>query len=300
MRSLLSQFQTPTAPRKSQSVFSGLVAHPVTLLSRSPSLLRIGNVLFSPTLSAIDGCHPKQLLHGCHAPFQCRVSAANALGLRMQAIGLLTVSERVAEVFPVFHRSIHSGDLCGPEQRRCSPCTLRSRSHPLDAARRPCGSAVSASQRMHWCPAFLVHVSLRRIPLLRRLRCSATDIVNHAVLVLGDINWVECPPSPMCRIVIHMDQIVQHTWMVRTAGVDLLEELGCLRLAFKTLRTLEAFGDVASHCFPGAPYCRGGVRQGIGDRTATRLLGSLVLFDDSSYCMAASNSSRGTVAKPVA
>src|SRR5437867_5805175 len=41
----------------------------------------------------------------------------------------------------------------------------------------------------------------------------------------------------MCRIVIHMDQIVQHTWMVRTAGVDLLEELGCLRLALKTLRT---------------------------------------------------------------
>src|SRR5712692_6419849 len=41
----------------------------------------------------------------------------------------------------------------------------------------------------------------------------------------------------MCRIVIHMDLIVQHTWMVRTAGVDLLEELGCLRLALKTLRT---------------------------------------------------------------
>src|SRR6267142_1648477 len=41
----------------------------------------------------------------------------------------------------------------------------------------------------------------------------------------------------MCRIVIHMDLIVQHTWMVRTAGVDLLEELGCLRLALKTFRT---------------------------------------------------------------
>src|SRR6267143_669030 len=41
----------------------------------------------------------------------------------------------------------------------------------------------------------------------------------------------------MCRIVIHMDLILQHTWMVRTAGVDLLEELGCLRLALKTLRT---------------------------------------------------------------
>src|ERR1700757_2800385 len=41
----------------------------------------------------------------------------------------------------------------------------------------------------------------------------------------------------MCRIVIHVDQIVQHTWMVGIAGIDLLEEVGCLRLAFKPLRT---------------------------------------------------------------
>src|SRR5437879_8602102 len=34
-----------------------------------------------------------------------------------------------------------------------------------------------------------------------------------------------------------MDQIMQHTWMVWTAGIDLLEELGCLRLALKTLRS---------------------------------------------------------------
>src|ERR1700674_2436123 len=34
-----------------------------------------------------------------------------------------------------------------------------------------------------------------------------------------------------------MDQIVQHTGMVRPVGVDLLEELGSLRLALKTLRT---------------------------------------------------------------
>jgi hypothetical protein len=41
----------------------------------------------------------------------------------------------------------------------------------------------------------------------------------------------------------------------------------------------EPFGDVASHRFP-APYCRGGVRQAIGDRTATLLSGFLILFDD--------------------
>jgi hypothetical protein len=31
-----------------------------------------------------------------------------------------------------------------------------------------------------------------------------------------------------------------------------------------------------------APYCRGGVRQATGDRIATLLLGSLMLFDGTS------------------
>src|SRR5438445_2155999 len=44
------------------------------------------------------------------------------------------------------------------------------------------------------------------------------------------------PLLGVCRIVIEMDQIMQHTWMVWTVGVDLLEEFGCLRLALKTLR----------------------------------------------------------------
>ena len=39
---------------QSQSIFSGLVALQVTLPSGSLSLLRIGNFLISPTLSAVD------------------------------------------------------------------------------------------------------------------------------------------------------------------------------------------------------------------------------------------------------
>ena len=60
----------PNCSSQSQSVFSGLAARPVALPSRPPSLLRIGNVLFSPTLSAVDGPQPKQLLPRC----QCRFS----------------------------------------------------------------------------------------------------------------------------------------------------------------------------------------------------------------------------------
>ena len=44
----------PNCSSQSQSVFSGLVARRVASPSGSPSLLRISNVLFSLTLSAVD------------------------------------------------------------------------------------------------------------------------------------------------------------------------------------------------------------------------------------------------------
>src|ERR1700733_9037879 len=69
----------PNCSSLSQSVFSGLVARPVTLPSRSPSLLRIGNVLFSLTLSAVDACQPKHLLLRCQRRFS--VQSAKRTGL---------------------------------------------------------------------------------------------------------------------------------------------------------------------------------------------------------------------------
>src|SRR5258707_3151172 len=59
----------PNWSSQNQSVFSGLVASPVTLPSGSLSLLRISNDLFSLTLSAVDGCQAKQLLHRCQRRF---------------------------------------------------------------------------------------------------------------------------------------------------------------------------------------------------------------------------------------
>ena len=52
----------PSCSSQSQPVFSGPAARPVSLPGKSPSLLRIGNVLFSPTLSAVDGRDIKYLL----------------------------------------------------------------------------------------------------------------------------------------------------------------------------------------------------------------------------------------------
>jgi len=59
----------PNCSSQSQSVFSGLVAHQVALVSRSPSLLRTGKVLIKPTLSAVDVGQLKQLPHRCQCFF---------------------------------------------------------------------------------------------------------------------------------------------------------------------------------------------------------------------------------------
>jgi len=42
-----------------------------------------------------------------------------------------------------------------------------------------------------------------------------------------------------------------------------------------------------------APYCRGGVRQAIGDRTATLLAGFVMLFDDTFLVHGSQHSSEG-------
>jgi hypothetical protein len=52
----------PGCSSQIQSVFSGLAAYRVAPAGESLGLLRIGNVLFSPTLSTVDGNQPKQLL----------------------------------------------------------------------------------------------------------------------------------------------------------------------------------------------------------------------------------------------
>jgi hypothetical protein len=59
----------PNCSSQSQSVFSGPAARLVALPSESLSLLRISNVLFSLTLSAVDGCQAKHLLQHCQRRF---------------------------------------------------------------------------------------------------------------------------------------------------------------------------------------------------------------------------------------
>jgi hypothetical protein len=59
----------PNCSSQSQSVFSGLTARPVALSSGSLSLLQISNVLFSPTLSAVDGRQLKYLRMKCQRRF---------------------------------------------------------------------------------------------------------------------------------------------------------------------------------------------------------------------------------------
>ena len=69
---VITAFAVPNlnCPSQDQSIFSGLAASRVAPLDLSPSLLRIGNVLFSPTLSTVDACDIKILLHACQRSFQ--------------------------------------------------------------------------------------------------------------------------------------------------------------------------------------------------------------------------------------
>jgi len=56
-------------PLAEPSVFSGLAALRVAPPSRLLSLLRTGKSLVKPTLSAVDGSHPKHLLPSCQFRF---------------------------------------------------------------------------------------------------------------------------------------------------------------------------------------------------------------------------------------
>src|SRR5258708_9688153 len=76
MRSPLSQFQTPTAPRRASRFFR------VWLLFRSPCLADhsayFGSASFiSPIISAVDASQTKQLLHRC----QCNSQRENEISV---------------------------------------------------------------------------------------------------------------------------------------------------------------------------------------------------------------------------
>ena len=65
--------QTPTVLAESVGVFSGPVAHSGYPSERNHHYFGSADVLFSPTLSAVFSCHPKQLLRiAVNDAFQCK------------------------------------------------------------------------------------------------------------------------------------------------------------------------------------------------------------------------------------
>ena len=69
---VITAFAVPNlnCPSQAQSIFSGLAAPRVTSFRLSLSLLRIGNDLFLPTLSAVDACDIKVLAHSSQRCFR--------------------------------------------------------------------------------------------------------------------------------------------------------------------------------------------------------------------------------------
>ena len=62
----------PNCSSQNQSVFSGLAAGQVTLAGESLGLLRTGNVLFSPTLSTVDGSNLNISIYNVNARYWCK------------------------------------------------------------------------------------------------------------------------------------------------------------------------------------------------------------------------------------
>jgi hypothetical protein len=85
MRSLLSQFQTPTTPRRVVGFFGsgGPAGCPTGLITQSTSGWLI---LFEPILSIVDGAKAKRLADGC----QCRFSVQTADTASPDALNPLT------------------------------------------------------------------------------------------------------------------------------------------------------------------------------------------------------------------
>src|SRR5439155_2073199 len=70
MRSLLSQFQTPTAPRRTSRFFRVWLPFRLPCRANHPAYLGLASFI-SPILSAVDVSKTKQLLHRCQRNSQC-------------------------------------------------------------------------------------------------------------------------------------------------------------------------------------------------------------------------------------
>jgi len=85
----------------------------VWLLVRLPhragslSLLRTGEILFKPTLSAVDASNLRDLLEDCQCPFSVHRPAAMDQNQETQPIESLLLNEWEIKFLPFFHRNIH-------------------------------------------------------------------------------------------------------------------------------------------------------------------------------------------------
>jgi hypothetical protein len=76
MRSPLSQFQTPTAPRRNSRLFRVWLLFRLPWRADHPAYFGLARFI-SPILSAVDGRQTKQLLHRC----QCKSQGENEISV---------------------------------------------------------------------------------------------------------------------------------------------------------------------------------------------------------------------------
>ena len=106
MRSLFSQSQTPTAPRRAVGFFrSGCPSGcPAWLITQFTS----GQLFYLLSLSTVDGSYLNRAFINVNANYWCSRVRQTCEKLRVQAIGKLTLSNLKNQFVPVLHRKLHS------------------------------------------------------------------------------------------------------------------------------------------------------------------------------------------------
>ena len=107
MRSLLSQSQTPTAPRRAVGFFrSGCSSGCPAELITQP--IRTGKTLIKPTLSAVDGSKRRDSLKDCQCPFSVQTACCDRFKIwKRNPLRSLVLNESEIRFFPFFHSHIH-------------------------------------------------------------------------------------------------------------------------------------------------------------------------------------------------
>ena len=107
MRSLLSQFQTPTAPRRVSRFFRVWLLVRLPFRADHPAYFGSATFYFRQPFQPSTRVNLDACFSVVNAAFQCSWQKTRAFGRSMQSIELLQLNEYLIRLWRFFHRDIH-------------------------------------------------------------------------------------------------------------------------------------------------------------------------------------------------